>query len=136
MVLADPEILVQRLIKDALTGQDVTVGTLIPYTMPDPFVLVRSIPGQESGNSGLFARALVDVQVWVGGTNAKTASRDLAVSISTILFQAWRNHVVIPGVGYIAGVLSATDPALLMDGTEAHGTFRYQVQFSFSVRPV
>lgn len=134
MPLADPEIVVQKLIQQALPS--VTVATLIPMTLPDPFVLVREVPGQEEEGRGLFGRALIDVHAWSGGANAKTSARGLLVSVASALRTAWLEQTVISGVGYIGGRLTATDPTLLMDGTEPHNTFRYQARFSFITRPI
>lgn len=134
MALADPEVVVQKLIQQSLP--EVTVGTLIPMEMPDPFVLVRQVPGPEADPRGLMGNAVVDIQGWVGGVNAKTAARDLLVSICNIIHIAWRQQTVLPGIGYIGGRPRYTDPSLLMDGTEVHGTFRYQTRLTFITRPV
>lgn len=127
---APVEDLLLGILRPALTGA--TVGTLIPATMPYPFVLGRRAGGG-SADPRFLDSPLVDVQVWA--TSDKAAA-DVSADARFALVTAWRAQTVVPGVGSIGRFADQSGPALLPGDDVPHGVYRYQATYDLVIRSV
>ncbi|MGW3569074.1 phage tail termination protein [Streptomyces sp. NPDC000941] len=108
-----------------------TVGTLIPDPMPLPFVLARPIGGA-AVDMRFLARAVVDVQTWA---ETDRDAEDLAAAARAALVTAWRQQVVVPGVGSVGWLAERAAPVLLPDEHTGDGVYRYQAAYELTIRP-
>lgn len=125
---APVETLLLAILRPALPAA--TVGTLIPATMPYPFVLARRAGGA-SLDERFIDQPLIDVQVWA---ESDTAAGGLSADARHALVTAWRSQAVVPGVGSIARFRDSAGPTLLPDDTVPHGVYRYQATYELAIR--
>jgi hypothetical protein len=106
------------------------IGSRIPATMPDFYLMARRVGGAATDPRGVDD-ALVDIQTWAG-TDA--AAEDLAQSAVDTLYRASLTpQTVIPGLGHIANFREESGPVDLPAGD--HGMYRYQATVSLVIRP-
>lgn len=115
------------ILRPALPG-DVTIGDLIPATMPYPFVLARKAGGAAI-HPQFVDSAIVDIQVWAK-TNRQ--AENLAEDCRVALYEAWRNQTVVPNVGHI-GYYDEQSSPVLIEVTD--NVYRYQATYTLVIRP-
>lgn len=125
-------------VEDLLIGilrpalEAVTVGTLIPVSMPLPFLLARRAGGG-SADPRFLDNPLVDMQGWA---DSDKAAGELMAEARFALVMAWRSQTVVPGVGSIGRFADQSGPALLPGDDVPHGVYRYQATYDLVIRPV
>lgn len=146
------------------TGEDLVLGLLKPVFEPMgitvfdqhtkdvslPLILARTI--RASGGAGnspgdpRFVRSLkLQVTAIMDGVNADRRCSELLEAVQHVIFKAWHEGTVVPGVGHIAHFDSFTEPSrvtgfqtatnIVQYASLPRGDVRYEQTFNILVRP-
>lgn len=112
------------LLRDGLPG--VNVNSLIAADQPFPLVLPRRDPGFGwNGDLRFIDSAQVKVDVFCEDPDGDEDAAILSESVRIVLFNAWRNQTVVPGVGYICYLDMTSAPRRASGWNTAAGPVQY-----------
>jgi hypothetical protein len=142
--LSPVEDVVLALLRMALP--EIPVHSLVTYPHPVPSVLVRRTytVNDGTGDPRFLDTADILVHCYAADPNGDADAAVLAEACRVALRDAWLQHRVVPGVGYLTKVLTRTPPRRVADWSTSsgpvqyadlpRGTWRYEAQYSITVR--
>jgi hypothetical protein len=92
-----------------------------------PLVLVRTARNPSGGKSDSRFTDLVqiEIQVYTQGVNADDDGERISEAMRVTLFDAWRNQVVVPGLGWLMDIEMTSRPHEVPDWATSTGPVQY-----------
>lgn len=126
--------LLRRELPDATTVMSRIPDGILDYL---PLVVLRRTGG-DSVAPDFWDQPLVNVQAWCRPTaeqpDANRAAADLADQVRGVLWRAWREQTVIPGLGHLVHLRESSAPLELGD-SDLPLLGRYTATYDLRVRP-